>query len=256
MHGKIIVLPKNRLANRSGGFSLVELLVVIGIIALLLAIILPVVGKVRRQASATKCLAQTRQIVSAIVLYSNDFDGSLPSPGWQSVEQNLTPGKRMSNWLYNQDKSNDFFRDGDAQYGSLQKYLNTTKVFRCPDDHGPWIDGTVQNITSYLMNGSVCAFGGVDTSGKPVITTSILLYKADCVIFWEVTGSDKSGGNDSSSFPSERITDRHATGSNVGCADGHAETIAATLPNDPWQVELNKQYKNRLWCNPFTKDGH
>ena len=51
------------------GFSLVELLVVIGVISLLLALLLPVIGSVRRAANATKCLANVHQWAQAYQMY-------------------------------------------------------------------------------------------------------------------------------------------------------------------------------------------
>jgi len=67
---------------RRRGFTLIELLVVIAIIALLMALLLPALGRVRKQARAVVCRAHLRQWGTVLALYAEANEGRLPSdPG-------------------------------------------------------------------------------------------------------------------------------------------------------------------------------
>src|SRR5438552_6244373 len=64
--------------RRGSGFTLVELLVVIGIIAVLISILLPSLNKAREAAKRTQCLSNLRQIAVFLNMYANAYKGVVP----------------------------------------------------------------------------------------------------------------------------------------------------------------------------------
>jgi prepilin-type N-terminal cleavage/methylation domain-containing protein/prepilin-type processing-associated H-X9-DG protein len=68
------------------GFTLVELLVVIGIIAVLVAILLPSLNRAREQAQRTKCVANLRSIGQMVAAYENLFKGAIPVGFWANSD--------------------------------------------------------------------------------------------------------------------------------------------------------------------------
>jgi prepilin-type N-terminal cleavage/methylation domain-containing protein/prepilin-type processing-associated H-X9-DG protein len=65
-------------STRTHAFTLVELLVVIGIIALLISILLPALNRARESANKIKCLSNMKQIMAAVMFYTTDNRGALP----------------------------------------------------------------------------------------------------------------------------------------------------------------------------------
>src|SRR5881227_1133697 len=71
--------------SRLRAFTLVELLVVIGIIALLISMLLPTLNKAREAGRQVKCLANMRNLSNALIQFTNDNRGYMPGGGGTSV---------------------------------------------------------------------------------------------------------------------------------------------------------------------------
>lgn len=144
--------------RRRAAFTLVELLVVIGIIALLISILLPALSKARENANRVKCASNLRQCVQAMIMYSNDNKGWLPFTSWNDKTRYSS-----ADWLYWQSNRN-------IDDSPTKQYLNFSKtnvsVLRCPSDQfdtrpkafstppGPY------NF-SYVMNWFICGGGSI-----------------------------------------------------------------------------------------------
>jgi prepilin-type N-terminal cleavage/methylation domain-containing protein/prepilin-type processing-associated H-X9-DG protein len=86
---------------RRRGFTLVELLVVIGIIALLMSILLPALNRARESAKRTQCLSNLRQIGLAFGMYTAQNKGNLPHhAASRSAPAPSVNGHRDSDWIY------------------------------------------------------------------------------------------------------------------------------------------------------------
>ncbi len=96
-------------------FTLVELLVVIGIIALLISILIPTLGSAQRQARATKCAAHLREMFNAMQYYSQEFKGYYPVAQYGGVYN-------LYGDLYPIGGSNAYYPNFIAKYVTKSKY--------------------------------------------------------------------------------------------------------------------------------------
>jgi prepilin-type N-terminal cleavage/methylation domain-containing protein len=208
------------------GFTLVELLVVIGIIAVLIAMLMPALRRAREEARRVQCASNLRQIGFALTSYANENKDYFPHCGSQGI------GHRSEDWIWWQVTL-------DINESQVARYLgargdNLKAVLRCPSDeitiHHPSTGGPY--FYSYTLNYML----GTDDTTDPAMgdrKRSHIHNPSGKILMVEENGTTIDDGrwvwagdsNDMASYHDFSFTNQHARG-NCCFVDTHVELVA------------------------------
>lgn len=256
MNANGIELLRGREADdlKRTGFTVVELLVVVGCVCILAVTLLPALAAIRPNSRAFVCLANQRQLMTAWSMYARDNNGALVINGVA-----INPNDIHPNWVAGLEDYNGSEADTNTalltnqNVSLLGPYLQSPAVFKCPTDlscqfglSGP------PRVRSYSMNIAVGPGGvsGLDPHEKPGSGGTyddwlpwpkyrVFLKESDLVApepsqLWVLTDEEPDSINDGcfavlmASTPASTIwvdapSKAHDGGGSFAFADGHAE---------------------------------
>lgn len=222
-------------ASAADGFTLVELLVVIAIIAILSALLLPVLTKSKGKAETLTCANNLKQLSLAWTLYADDYNDLLVNNHGvpETLARQQTWANNVEDWLASDDNTNLVYLTD----GKLGPFANrSTRIFKCPSDREAAPNGP--RIRSMSMNAMVGNPGELTNRFNPLYTQ---FYKkgefpnpSGIFVFLDEHADTLNDG-----FFVNRLEDvewgnlpgsYHNGGANFSFADGHLESHHWLVP--------------------------
>jgi prepilin-type N-terminal cleavage/methylation domain-containing protein/prepilin-type processing-associated H-X9-DG protein len=221
--------------KRDAGFTLVEILVVIGIIGLLIAILLPALNRARSAATTLQCLTNMRAIAQAAMVYANDNKGRIPrdqhgqgyffaSQILRQINQPEIPGNRVRDDVF------------------VHERYKPIKLYKCPAANAPQyhLHYTVNSIDfdRYRRTGEYGSTTPITITRFPRVASVAYVMEANVPSTvlkfngygtWDVANADKLTFLPTGAInPTPRMIHakdkRHLGKTNLAFLDGHGET--------------------------------
>lgn len=214
------------------GFTLTELLVAVGIVAVLIGILVPAISAARRSARSVVCLSQMRQVGLASIMYAQDHHGQFPCSSHSALANGVMPwGYALCPYL-----GRGTYAGPGPSWDSLFNGL-----YRCPEDvrrdrwsygKSVWFEltaGETGEINGVIHGPTYVKIGAVPRPASTIIFAELKSGSmADHVMahFWYLGGSPEVDAT------------RHGATSNYVFVDGHAESRVLKTTFDLPNVDL------------------
>ncbi len=221
--------------RKTRGFTLIEVLVVVAIIALLIAILLPSLSRAKQMSKMIQCQSNEHQQLRAFLMYAHDHKGRLPG----------TTNDEFADWLGFTNGPNGTIGK-EPEMGTLYKYMGRAKkAYHCPiygdDVRDTEPEFTFNYCSNYSLSGALIEQLGLshyplsdfhNKNHRASPTRRMAAFPGTPILIEEdtVCNLTRTGSRDGGWAYSDAITQRHLrSGSNgygnLGYQDGHVGRI-------------------------------